>query len=113
MMHYTLIVKEIFQDGSLLPANYVGPAPWREDTDIFMYTSLEFDELRKKLSTIYNPVVHDNVDSFNNPHVDEEGHHDWPKLGSHLLLIRDGKIMDIRVRVGQKVVDELYCEVYP
>lgn len=112
-MYYTLLVKQIYQDGSLLPRDYSGPVPWREDTDVFIFTSFEYDELKEKLSTIHNPVVHDNIDSFNNPHINEKGQHDWPKMGQHLLLLRDGVVIDIHVKTRQKAVGELYCEVYP
>lgn len=112
-MHYTLLVKQIWQDGSLLPRDYSGPTPWKETTDVFIYTSFEFDELKMHLSTIHKPVIHANIQSFNNPHVNKNGQHDWPKMGSHLLLIRDGKIVTIHVKTRQKAVDESYCEIYP
>ena len=112
-MHYTLIVKQIYQDGSLLPSDYTGPVPYREDTEVFIFTSFEFDKLKIKLSTIHNPIVHDDISSFNNPHINEKGQHDWPKMGTHLLLIRDGVILHIHVRTRQQAVNELYCEVYP
>lgn len=112
-MHYTLVVKQVYRDGSLLSPNFSGPIPWRETTDVFIYTSFEFDELKIKLSAIYDPIIHTEIHSFNNPHVNKSGQHDWPKFGRHLLLLRDGEVMDIHVKTRQKAVGELYCEVYP
>lgn len=111
--HYTLLVKQIYQDGSYLSPDFSGPLPYRETTDVFTYTSFEYDELKIKLASIHNPVIHTEIHSFNNPHVNRMGQHDWPKIGQHLLLLRDGVVMTIHVRTRQKDVGELYCEIYP